>query len=75
MFERFTDRAREAVVQAQGEARLLRHNYIGTEHLLLGILREGTSVGRERTRSYPTAGRNLVARAIEGGRGEPGRSA
>jgi ATP-dependent Clp protease ATP-binding subunit ClpA len=45
MFERFTDRAREAVVQAQGEARLLRHDYIGTEHLLLGILREGTSVG------------------------------
>jgi ATP-dependent Clp protease ATP-binding subunit ClpA len=45
MFERFTDRAREAVVHAQGEARLLRHNYIGTEHLLLGILRERTSVG------------------------------
>jgi len=45
MFERFTDRARESVVQAQGEARLLRHHYIGTEHLLLGILREGTGVG------------------------------
>jgi ATP-dependent Clp protease ATP-binding subunit ClpA len=44
MFERFTDRAREVVVQAQGEARLLRHDYIGTEHLLLGILREGTGV-------------------------------
>ncbi len=45
MFERFTDRARESVVQAQVEARELRHGYIGTEHLLLGILREGTGVG------------------------------
>src|SRR6266511_3099292 len=42
MFERFTDRARESVVQAQVEARELRHGYIGTEHLLLGILREET---------------------------------
>lgn len=45
MFERFTDRAREVVVHAQEEGRLLRHHYIGTEHLLLGILREGTGVG------------------------------
>jgi ATP-dependent Clp protease ATP-binding subunit ClpA len=45
VFERFTDRARESVVQAQAEARLLRHGYIGTEHLLLGILREGSGVG------------------------------
>ncbi len=41
MFERFTDRARRVVVQAQEESRRLNHNYIGTEHLLLGILREG----------------------------------
>ena len=40
MFERFTERAREVVVLAQDEARLLKHNYIGTEHLLLGLLRE-----------------------------------
>ena len=40
MFERFTERAREVVVQAQDEARGLRHNYIGTEHILLGLLRE-----------------------------------
>src|SRR2546427_2359504 len=40
MFERFTERAREVVVLAQDEARALRHNYIGTEHLLLGLLRE-----------------------------------
>src|SRR3954467_5390074 len=40
MFERFTERARQVVVLAQEEARSLRHNYIGTEHLLLGLLRE-----------------------------------
>src|SRR5512133_1818727 len=41
MFERFTDRARRVVVLAQEEARMLDHNYIGTEHLLLGLIREG----------------------------------
>ena len=41
MFERFTDRSRRVIVQAQEEARLLRHNYIGTEHLLLGLLADG----------------------------------
>jgi ATP-dependent Clp protease ATP-binding subunit ClpC len=40
VFERFTERARQAVVLAQDEARGLGHNYIGTEHLLLGLLRE-----------------------------------
>src|SRR6059058_4351321 len=40
MFERFTERARQVVVLAQEEARVLKHNYIGTEHLLLGLLRE-----------------------------------
>jgi ATP-dependent Clp protease ATP-binding subunit ClpC len=40
VFERFTERARQAVVLAQDEARGLRHNYIGTEHLLLGLLRD-----------------------------------
>jgi ATP-dependent Clp protease ATP-binding subunit ClpC len=40
MFERFTERARQVVVLAQDEARQLKHNYIGTEHLLLGLLRE-----------------------------------
>jgi ATP-dependent Clp protease ATP-binding subunit ClpA len=44
MFEGFTDHARRVVVLAQEEARLLRHNYIGTEHLLLGLLREGEGV-------------------------------
>jgi ATP-dependent Clp protease ATP-binding subunit ClpC len=41
MFERFTDRSRRAIVLAQEEARILNHSYIGTEHLLLGLLREG----------------------------------
>jgi ATP-dependent Clp protease ATP-binding subunit ClpA len=40
MFERFTERARQVVVLAQDESRLLKHNYIGTEHILLGLLRE-----------------------------------
>jgi ATP-dependent Clp protease ATP-binding subunit ClpC len=44
MFERFTDRARRTVVLAQEEARLLQHNYIGTEHLLLGLIHEGEGV-------------------------------
>ena len=46
MFERFTAGAREVVVLAQDEARGLRHNYLGTEHLLLGLLREQAGVGR-----------------------------
>src|SRR5271156_4879098 len=45
MFERFTDRARRVVVLAQGEARSLNHNWIGTEHLLLGGISEGNGVG------------------------------
>jgi ATP-dependent Clp protease ATP-binding subunit ClpA len=44
VFERFTDRARRVVVLAQEEARLLDHNYIGTEHLLLGLIRDGDGV-------------------------------
>ena len=44
MFERFTDRARRVVVLAQDEARMLNHNYIGTEHILLGLLHEGEGV-------------------------------
>jgi len=44
MFERFTDRARRVVVLAQEEARMLNHNYIGTEHILLGLIKEGEGV-------------------------------
>src|SRR5207253_7953647 len=45
MFERFTERARQVVVLAQEEARTLKHNYIGTEHILLGLLREEEGLG------------------------------
>ncbi|MGI5952293.1 MAG: Clp protease N-terminal domain-containing protein, partial [Brooklawnia sp.] len=44
MFERFTDRARRVVVLAQDEAKMLNHNYIGTEHILLGLIHEGEGV-------------------------------
>src|SRR5215216_2396292 len=44
MFERFTDRARRVVVLAQEEARMLSHNYIGTEHILLGLIHEGDGI-------------------------------
>jgi ATP-dependent Clp protease ATP-binding subunit ClpC len=44
MFERFSDRSRRVVVLAQEEARILDHNYIGTEHILLGLMREGEGV-------------------------------
>jgi ATP-dependent Clp protease ATP-binding subunit ClpA len=56
MFERFTDRARRAVVLSQEEARRLDHNYIGTEHLLLGLLREGEGPG--------DGGHGVAARAL-----------
>src|SRR3954453_8367882 len=45
MFERFTDRARRVPVLAQDEARALEHNFLGTEHLLLGLIKEGEGVG------------------------------
>jgi hypothetical protein len=44
MFQRFTDRARRIVVLAQEQARALKHNYVGTEHILLGLIREGEGV-------------------------------
>ena len=58
MFERFTDRARRVLVLAQEEARLLNHNFIGTEHLLLGLIHEGDSVAAKALRSL---GVNLEA--------------
>ena len=51
MFERFTDRARRVVVLAQEEARMLDHNYIGTEHLLLGLIHEGEGVAAKALRA------------------------
>ncbi len=51
MFERFTDRARRVVVLAQEEARMLEHNYIGTEHVLLGLIHEGEGVAAKALRA------------------------
>src|ERR1700757_2066261 len=52
MFEKFTNRARHVVVLAQEEARLLNHNYIGTEHILLGLLGEPESIGGQVLASF-----------------------
>ena len=74
MFERFTDRARRVVVLAQERARALGHDYIGTEHILLGLLREGDGVaaqvlvgmGADLNRV-----RHQVVLLLEGHEGEP----
>ena len=58
MFERFTDRARLVVVLAQEEARMLNHNYIGTEHILLGLIGEGEGVA---ARALESLGMSLEA--------------
>jgi ATP-dependent Clp protease ATP-binding subunit ClpC len=58
MFERFSDRARRVIVLAQQEARLLDHNYIGTEHILLGLIREGDGVA---AMALESLGINLTA--------------
>src|SRR5438309_261351 len=55
LFERFTDRARRVVVLAQEEARLLNHNYIGTEHILLGLIHEGEGVAAKALESLGIA--------------------
>jgi ATP-dependent Clp protease ATP-binding subunit ClpC len=71
MFERFTERARRVMVLAQDEARLLNHNYIGTEHILLGLVHEGDGVAARALRSLGIsldAVRFQVAEMI--GRGE-----
>jgi len=64
MFERFTDRARRVVVLAQEEARMLGHNYIGTEHILLGLIREGQGVAA-RTLESLGVGLEVVRQQVE----------
>ena len=69
MFERFTDRARRVVVLAQEEARMLNHNYIGTEHILLGLIHEGEGVAAtalEKRRSHPRWARRPTTRPTSG---------
>ncbi len=59
MFERFTDRARRVVVEAQEEARTLNHSYMGTEHILLGFIREGEGTG---AKALDSRGSHVAAR-------------
>jgi ATP-dependent Clp protease ATP-binding subunit ClpC len=74
MFERFTDRARHVVVLAQDEARLLKHEYIGTEHLLLGLLREDDGMAIQVLQSAgvaPGDTRTRVLARVQAGRKSP----
>jgi len=74
MFERFTNRARHVVVLAQEEARELHHNYIGTEHLLLGLLAEGGGLGAQalyRLGLSLAGAREEVKSAVGTGKGQP----
>ncbi len=70
MFKRFTERARQVVVLAQDEARLLKHNYIGTEHELLGLIREEGGIGARVLASFGVTledVRSQVARIVGSG--------
>jgi ATP-dependent Clp protease ATP-binding subunit ClpA len=74
MFERFTDQARRVVVRAQEEARMLGHNYIGTEHILLGLLAEDDGLAAQALASLEIgldAAREQVVEIIEEGTGQP----
>jgi ATP-dependent Clp protease ATP-binding subunit ClpC len=74
MFERFTDRSRRVVVLAQEEARLLGHNHIGTEHLLLGLIAEEESVAARTLRALGVtldAARDQVRQVIGPGHQDP----
>jgi ATP-dependent Clp protease ATP-binding subunit ClpC len=74
MFERFTDRARRVVVLAQEEARMLNHDHIGTEHILLGLIREGEGVAAKALDSLgisPEAVRRQVEEIIGPGQQPP----
>jgi ATP-dependent Clp protease ATP-binding subunit ClpC len=64
MFERFTDRARRVVVAAQEEARALGHHYIGTEHLLLGLIHEGGGVGAKALESLGIGAEGLREQVV-----------
>src|SRR5918996_305861 len=80
MFERFTERARQVVVLAQEEARTLKHNYIGTEHILLGLVRENEGVAARILLDFDADSekiRNEVIRMLSGpgGRRQSGAGA
>ncbi len=74
MFERFTDRARRVVVLAQEEAKMLNHDYVGTEHILVALIREGGGVAAQALESLgitEETARQQVAEIV--GPGEPGQ--
>ena len=77
MFERFTDRARRVLVLAQEEARLLNHNFIGTEHILLGLIHEGEGVAAKALESLGislgTVGSRAPGPAVPGREAQPAR--
>lgn len=64
MFERFTEPSRRVVVLAQEEARMLDHNYIGTEHLLLGLIKEGNGVAAKALESLGVSAEGLRERVV-----------
>jgi ATP-dependent Clp protease ATP-binding subunit ClpA len=75
MFERFTNEARRAVILAQEDARLLGHGYIGAEHVLLGLLQEGTGIAAQALESLGItheAARQQVEQIVGRGQGQPG---
>jgi ATP-dependent Clp protease ATP-binding subunit ClpC len=74
LFERFTDRARRVIVLAQEEARMLNHNYIGTEHILLALIHEGEGIAAKALQSLHIsleAARQQVERIIGRGKAAP----
>jgi ATP-dependent Clp protease ATP-binding subunit ClpA len=76
MFERFTDQARHVVVLAQEEARMLNHNYIGTEHILLALIREGRGTAAQALESLGVteeAARQKVEEIVGRGKQDPPR--
>ena len=75
MFERFTNSARHVVVIAQEEARGLQHNYIGTEHILLGVIREGDGVGAQIIKEHADllAVRSAVLDVVPAGQAQAAR--
>jgi ATP-dependent Clp protease ATP-binding subunit ClpC len=65
VFERFTERARQVVVLAQDEARALKHGYIGTEHLLLGLLREEDGIAAHVLQSFEITAEGVRVQVAE----------
>ena len=76
MFERFTDRSRRVVVLAQEEARMLNHEYVGTEHILLGLIREDGGVAARALESLGISeeeARQQVEEIVGRGQADPAR--